>query len=113
MTLRFGTAFTAWKILRGDKVMVVAGKDKGQVGTIARVLRAQNRVVVEGLNLARLLTQSRSFLIWLEQVKKHIKRTKEQEGGIVTIEAPLHVSNVAVVDPVTGCGRFDMLNDFL
>ena len=37
------------------------------------------------------------------QVKKHVKRTKDQEGGIVTIEAPLHVSNVAVVDPVTGC----------
>jgi large subunit ribosomal protein L24 len=37
------------------------------------------------------------------QVKKHIKRTKEQEGGIVSIEAPLHVSNVQVLDPVTGC----------
>lgn len=37
------------------------------------------------------------------QVKKHIKRTKEQDGGIVTIEAPLHVSNVQVLDPVTGC----------
>ena len=74
---RFGELFKAWKILRGDKVgragaagglrrrlavasshrpaqvKIVAGKDKGQVGTIARVLRDQNRVVVEGFNLVR------------------------------------------------------------
>jgi large subunit ribosomal protein L24 len=39
------------------------------------------------------------------QVKKHIKRTKEQDGGIVSIEAPIHVSNVQVLDPVSGCAR--------
>ncbi|KMZ71117.1 50S ribosomal protein L24 [Zostera marina] len=75
-----------WKILRGDKVMIIRGKDKGQTGLIKRVVRAQNRVIVEGKNL----------------VKKHIKQGEGHEGGIFSIEAPLHVSNVQVLDPVTG-----------
>ncbi|XP_057856519.1 uncharacterized protein LOC131065936 isoform X2 [Cryptomeria japonica] len=75
-----------WKILRGDYVMIMAGKDKGQNGTIKRVIRSQNRVIVEGKNL----------------VKKHVKRGEGREGGIFTVEAPLHVSNVQVLDPVTG-----------
>jgi ribosomal protein L24 len=95
------------------QVKITAGKDKGQTGTIARVLRDQNRVIVEGLNLVRSIRQrlpARLLMLALAprkrlQVKKHIKRTKEQDGGIVTIEAPLHVSNVQVVDPVTGCAR--------
>ncbi|EPS68677.1 hypothetical protein M569_06092 [Genlisea aurea] len=75
-----------WKILRGDNVMIIRGKDKGETGIIKRVIRSQNRVVVEGKNL----------------VKKHIKQGQGHEGGIFSIEAPLHVSNVQVIDPVTG-----------
>jgi large subunit ribosomal protein L24 len=78
--------FKQWKILRGDKVMVMAGKDVGLTGTIQKVIRSQNRVIVEGRNL----------------VKKHLKRTEQNPGGIVTMEAPLHVSNVQLVDPVNG-----------
>ncbi|PPE01333.1 hypothetical protein GOBAR_DD01659 [Gossypium barbadense] len=68
-----------WKILRGDNVMIIRGKDKGETGIIKRVVRSQNRVIVEGKNL----------------VPGH-------EGGIFTVEAPLHASNVQVLDPVTG-----------
>eukprot|EP01018_Ginkgo_biloba_P027493 Gb_25179 [translate_table: standard] len=75
-----------WRILRGDNVMIIAGKDKGQSGSIKRVIRSQNRVIVEGKNL----------------VKKHIKRGEGHEGGIFTVEAPLHVSNVQILDPVSG-----------
>uniref|UniRef100_A0A7C9E7S2 KOW domain-containing protein n=1 Tax=Opuntia streptacantha TaxID=393608 RepID=A0A7C9E7S2_OPUST len=75
-----------WKILRGDNVMIIRGKDKGETGIIKRVIRSQNRVIVEGKNL----------------VKKHIKQGQGHEGGIFSVEAPLHVSNVQVVDPATG-----------
>ncbi|MCL7045941.1 hypothetical protein MKW94_016752 [Papaver nudicaule] len=75
-----------WRILRGDNVMIIRGKDKGETGVVKRVVRTQNRVIVEGKNL----------------VKKHIKQGQGHEGGIFTVEAPLHVSNVQVVDPVTG-----------
>uniref|UniRef100_A0A0E0IY17 KOW domain-containing protein n=1 Tax=Oryza nivara TaxID=4536 RepID=A0A0E0IY17_ORYNI len=67
-----------WKILRGDNVMIIRGKDKGESGLIKRVIRSQNRVIVEGKNL----------------VKKHIKQGEGHTGGIFSIEAPLHVSNV-------------------
>ncbi|KAL4458071.1 hypothetical protein ABPG75_012936 [Micractinium tetrahymenae] len=75
-----------WRILRGDKVMVMAGKDRGQVGTVLKVLRDPDfpRVVVEGLNLS----------------KRHIKRTKDNPGGIVSVESPLHYSNVSLLDPM-------------
>lgn len=75
-----------WKILRGDNVMIMRGKDKGETGIIKRVIRSQNRVIVEGKNL----------------VKKHIKQGQGHMGGIFSIEAPLHVSNVQTLDPVTG-----------
>lgn len=77
-----------WRILRGDKVMIMAGKDRGQVGTVLKVIRDPHfpRVVVEGLNLS----------------KRHIKRTKDNPGGIVSVESPLHYSNVALLDPTTG-----------
>ncbi|OMO54428.1 Ribosomal protein L24 [Corchorus capsularis] len=75
-----------WKVLRGDNVMIIRGKDKGETGIIKRVIRSQNRVIVEGKNL----------------VKKHIKGGPGHEGGIFTVEAPLHASNVQVLDPVTG-----------
>ncbi|KAL8514844.1 hypothetical protein ACS0TY_013801 [Phlomoides rotata] len=67
-----------WKILRGDNVMIIRGKDKGESGIVKRVVRSQNRVIVEGMNL----------------VKKHIKQGQGHEGGIFSVEAPLHVSNV-------------------
>lgn len=66
--------------------MITRGKDKGEMGVIKRVIRSQNRVIVEGKNL----------------VKKHIKQGQGHEGGIFTVEAPLHASNVQVLDPVTG-----------
>lgn len=78
--------FKNWKILRGDKVMVMAGKDRGLTGNVQKVIREKNLVLVEGRNLA----------------KKHVKRTENQPGGIVTIEAPIHVSNLSLLDPVTG-----------
>ncbi|XWS76372.1 hypothetical protein CRYUN_Cryun01aG0170800 [Craigia yunnanensis] len=75
-----------WKILRGDNVMIIRGKDKGETGNIKRVICSQNRVIVEGKDL----------------VKKHIKQGPGHEGGIFTVEAPLHASNVQVIDPVIG-----------
>lgn len=76
-----------WRIYRGDQVMVTQGKEKGQVGTVTKVFRKENRLIVEGLNL----------------VKKHVKRTSEEnKGGVITMEAPIHYSNVNLVDPETG-----------
>ncbi|XP_030494404.1 uncharacterized protein LOC115710196 isoform X2 [Cannabis sativa] len=66
--------------------MITRGKDKGESGLVKRVVRSQNRIIIEGKNL----------------VKKHIKQGQGHEGGIFTVEAPLHVSNVQVLDPVTG-----------
>ena len=70
-----------------DNVIVVAGKEKGKTGKISRVSRANDRVVVEGLNL----------------VKRHNRATRVgDEAGITNKEAPLHVSNVMIADPKTG-----------
>jgi large subunit ribosomal protein L24 len=68
------------KIKKGDLVKVIAGKDKGRTGKVLRILRAKNRILVEGLNLC----------------KRHQKPTAEQPGQIVEKEAPLHISNVAL-----------------
>ena len=69
----------------GDKVNVIAGKDKGKSGKILHVLRNKDRVVVEGVNM----------------VKKHQKPTaQDQTGGI--IENPIHISNIMMADPKTG-----------
>ena len=74
------------KIRVGDKVQVIAGKDKGKQGEVLQVLVKENRVIVEGVNV----------------VTKHVKPSQQDpEGGIVTREAPIHVSNVALVDPKT------------
>uniref|UniRef100_A0A6T7UTI9 KOW domain-containing protein n=1 Tax=Pyramimonas obovata TaxID=1411642 RepID=A0A6T7UTI9_9CHLO len=78
--------FPRWKIFRGDDVMINWGRDKGQTGKVVKVFRKKNRVIVEGRNL----------------VKKTIKRTEQQPGGIITKEAPIHVTNVQVLDPATG-----------
>ena len=71
------------KVKVGDTVKVIAGKDKGKEGKILKTFKSENRVVVEGLNI----------------VKRHSKpRTTEDKGGIIEIEAPIHVSNVKVLD---------------
>ncbi|RXK18676.1 50S ribosomal protein L24 [Macrococcus sp. DPC7161] len=73
-------------IKKGDKVIVITGKDKGKTGTVIEALPKKDRVVVEGINI----------------VKKHQKPTQmNPEGGITEIEAAIHVSNVMLVDPKT------------
>lgn len=76
-----------WRIMRGDRVQIVAGKDKGQTGTVLKVIRDHQfpRVVIEGLNLN----------------KRVIKRTQDNPGGPVSVEGPLHYSNVSLIDPVS------------
>ena len=69
----------------GDKVVVISGKDKGKEGKITHVLRNENRVVVEGINI----------------VKKHVKGNGQTAGSINEVEAPIHASNVMIVDPKT------------
>lgn len=73
------------KIKKGDKVIVISGKDKGRSGAVIKVISKTSKVVVENVNL----------------VKRHQKQTQKQEGGIITKEAPIHVSNVAILDPKT------------
>ena len=71
------------KLRVGDTVIVIAGSDKGKTGEIIQILRKENRVIVEGVNM----------------VTKHIKPSQlDPEGGIVTREAPIHASNVAYYD---------------
>ncbi len=70
----------------GDKVVVIAGKNKGKEGKITHVLRDSNKVVIEGVNM----------------VKKHMKANGQTAGSIVEVEAPIHASNVMHVDPKTG-----------
>lgn len=76
-----------FKIKTGDKVIVITGKDKGKVGKVLKVLPEEEKVIVEGIKL----------------VKKHLKPSqKYPEGGIIEKEAPIHISNVMLVDPKTG-----------
>lgn len=76
------------KIRKGDEVIVIAGKSKGQRGKITKVLIDKDKVIVEGANL----------------VKKHQRANPQMgvEGGIIEKEAPLHISNVAIFNPATG-----------
>ena len=76
------------KIKVGDNVIVTTGRSKGRSGKVLRVLRADNRVIVEGLNM----------------VKKHVRPNpnKNEQGGILEKEASIHVSNVGLVNPATG-----------
>lgn len=69
----------------GDKVVVIAGSNKGKEGKIIKTLKKENRVVVEGVNI----------------VKKHQKATGASTGGILEVEAPIHASNVMIIDPKT------------
>ena len=76
---------TKLKVKKGDKVVVITGRDKGKRGEILKVLRDENRVIVQGVNMAQ----------------RHQKQSMQQEGGIVQKELPIHVSNVALIDPKT------------
>ena len=76
----------AAKIKKGDKVIVLTGRDKGKTGEVTQVLPKEERVVVSGVNV----------------VKRHQRATQTAPGGIVEKNASIHVSNVALVDPKSG-----------
>jgi large subunit ribosomal protein L24 len=76
----------AAKIRKGDKVVVLTGRDKGRTGEVVEVRPVEDRAVVRGINM----------------VKRHQKQTAQQEGGIISKEAPLHLSNLAFADPKDG-----------
>ena len=73
-------------VRKGDSVMVLAGDDKGKTGQVLQIFPDKNRAIVEGVNI----------------VKKHVKATQNEEGGIQEMEASIHLSNLAVLDPKTG-----------
>ncbi|MBJ6985996.1 MULTISPECIES: 50S ribosomal protein L24 [unclassified Devosia] len=72
----------AAKIKKGDKVVVLAGKDKGKTGSVLQIFPTENRALVQGINL----------------VRRHQKQTATQDSGIFSKEAPIHLSNLAVAD---------------
>ena len=74
------------KIKKGDKVVVIAGRDKGKTGEVLQMIPSDNRAVVRGVNL----------------VKRHQRQTQQSEGGIITKEAPIQLSNIAIADPKDG-----------
>ena len=76
----------AAKIKKGDKVVVLTGRDRGRNGEVFRMFPDENRALVRGVNI----------------VKRHTKQTAQSEGGIISKEAPIHVSNLAVADPKDG-----------
>ncbi len=76
----------AAKIKKGDKVVVLSGRDKGRTGEVIEVRPAEDRALVRGINM----------------VKRHQRQTAQQEGGIISKEAPIHLSNLAYADPKDG-----------
>jgi large subunit ribosomal protein L24 len=74
------------KIRKGDRVIVLAGKDKGKSGEVLRVMPKEERALVQGINMAR----------------RHQRQTPSQEGGIISKEMPIHVSNLSLRDPKDG-----------
>ena len=74
------------RIRKGDEVVVLAGRDKGKNGEIVKVFPDQNRAIVQGVNI----------------VRRHQKQSASQEGGIVSKEATIHISNLAIEDPKDG-----------
>lgn len=74
------------KIKKGDRVVVLTGRDKGKRGEVLQVIPSENRALVQGVNV----------------VRKHQKQSAQQEGGIIAKEAPIHISNIAVEDPRDG-----------
>ena len=71
------------KIRKGDRVIVITGKDKGKSGSVLSVSPKDNKAVVQGVNVA----------------KRHTKQTAQQEGGIIAKEMPISISNLAHLDP--------------
>jgi large subunit ribosomal protein L24 len=76
----------AAKIKKGDKVVVLTGKDKGKTGEVLKILVDEGRALVQGINL----------------VKRHTKPSAAGQGGIVSKEASIHLSNIALADPKSG-----------
>jgi large subunit ribosomal protein L24 len=76
----------AAKIRKGDKVIVLTGRDKGRIGEVIEVRRDQDRALVRGVNM----------------VKRHQRQTAQQEGGIISKESTVHLSNLAIADPKDG-----------
>lgn len=74
------------KIRKGDHVVVLTGKDKGKHGEVLKVMPSENRAIVKGVSLMR----------------KHQRQTAQQEGGIITKEASIDISNIALEDPKDG-----------
>jgi len=86
------------KIRKGDRVIVLSGRDKGKRGEVIRVFPRDERALVSGVNL----------------IKRHQRQTMNQQAGIVTKEAPIHLSKLAHVDPKSGAPTrigFKMLED--
>ena len=77
---------TKFKIRKGDKVVVITGKDKGKQGEVIQMIPSENRAVVRGINMA----------------KRHTRQTAQQEGGIISKEMPIQISNLALRDPKDG-----------
>jgi len=73
-------------IRKGDSVVVTTGRDKGKKGSVLKVFPKENRALVQGINV----------------VKRHQRQTQSQQAGIVTKESPIHLSNIAHVDPKSG-----------
>ena len=76
----------AAKIKRGDRVVVMAGRDKGKTGEVRQVMPVEGRAIVAGVNM----------------VRRHTKPSAKTEGGILSKESPIHLSNLAIVDPKSG-----------
>jgi large subunit ribosomal protein L24 len=76
----------AAKIKKGDRVVVLVGRDKGRAGEVVRVVPSEQRAIVRGVN----------------KVQRHQRQSAKQEGGIVTKEAPIQLSNLALADPKSG-----------
>jgi large subunit ribosomal protein L24 len=76
----------AAKIRKGDKVVVLTGRDKGRTGEVIQVLREQDRALVRGVHI----------------VKRHQRQTPTQDGGIISKESSVHLSNLALADPKDG-----------
>jgi large subunit ribosomal protein L24 len=74
------------RIKKGDRVVVISGRDKGRKGEVLKMMTREDRALVSGVNM----------------VKRHQKQTARTQGGIVNREAPVHLSNIAHVDPKTG-----------
>ena len=86
------------RIRKGDRVIVLSGRDKGKKGEVFQVMPKEGRALVRGVNT----------------VRRHQRQTPQQEGGIVTKEAPIHLSNLALEDPKDGKAtriKFDVLPD--